>query len=326
MPLLSLSCRILTVSRAARAVSCSVIALSVSACATTVAQTPQQSQAQSQAQTQVSQRLEAAPNRRGWDGTIKIGRPYTVAGITYAPRDDVMYAEEGIASWYGSDFHGKPTANGETFDMNEVSAAHKTLPMPSYVEVTNLENGRSLVVRVNDRGPFKPGRIIDLSRRAAQLLGFDSKGVARVRVQRVFPENAPEVLLAGRPGLPMPEAPRSMVPGAIPTAEIVVAQLPPTLPARALETAPTPPAGERVLPNGYFVQVAAVGDQDRAQVLSADLRRFGQVSVEAYNSTVGQLFRVRVGPYLSRDAAETILAQVKAAGYADARVLTPAVS
>jgi len=116
-------------------------------------------------------------------GDYKVGKPYQIKGVWYYPSEDMSYDRTGIASWYGPNFHGKPTANGETFDQWEVSAAHKTLPMPSVVRVTNLVNGRALVVRINDRGPFKPGRIIDLSRRAAQLLGVEQAGTAQVRVQ-----------------------------------------------------------------------------------------------------------------------------------------------
>lgn len=116
-------------------------------------------------------------------GYYKIGAPYEVDGVIYTPAEDWTYDETGIASWYGPDFHGKRTANGELYDMNQVTAAHKTLPMPSLVRVTNLDNGRQIVVRVNDRGPFSRGRVIDLSRRGAQLLGFERTGTAKVRVQ-----------------------------------------------------------------------------------------------------------------------------------------------
>ncbi|MCK4940432.1 MAG: septal ring lytic transglycosylase RlpA family protein, partial [Rhodospirillaceae bacterium] len=112
----------------------------------------------------------------------KIGKPYQINGVWYRPAEDWDYDKTGIASWYGPNFDGKPTANGETFDQWQASAAHKTLPLPSIVRVTNLENGRSLVVRINDRGPYARGRIIDMSRRAAQMLGFEGKGTARVRV------------------------------------------------------------------------------------------------------------------------------------------------
>ena len=120
-------------------------------------------------------------------GRYKLGRPYVVAGKRYVPRHQPAYDQIGIASWYGRDFHGRLTANGEIFDMHALSAAHPTLPLPSFVHVTNLENGRTLIVRVNDRGPFKPGRIIDLSRRAAHQLGMRTQGTARVRVQYVRP-------------------------------------------------------------------------------------------------------------------------------------------
>jgi len=116
-------------------------------------------------------------------GYYKVGKPYQIAGIWYYPEEDYAYEETGIATWYGAAFHGKKTANGETYDMNALTAAHRTLPMPSFVRVTNLGNGRSIVLKVNDRGPFAKGRIIDISRRGAQLLGFQEQGTAKVRVQ-----------------------------------------------------------------------------------------------------------------------------------------------
>ncbi len=116
-------------------------------------------------------------------GVYKVGKPYQVEGVWYYPSEDYSYVEEGIASWYGPDFHGKRTANGERYDMNSLTAAHPTLPLPSIVNVTNLDNGRQLKLRVNDRGPFKSKRIIDISRQGAQLLGFKEAGTARVRVE-----------------------------------------------------------------------------------------------------------------------------------------------
>lgn len=115
----------------------------------------------------------------------KIGKPYQVRGRWYVPKADPDYDEVGLASWYGEAHQGKPTANGERFDRFQVSAAHKTLPLPSVVEVTNLENGRRLRVRINDRGPFVDGRILDLSQEAARKLGFEQKGIARVRVRYI---------------------------------------------------------------------------------------------------------------------------------------------
>lgn len=116
-------------------------------------------------------------------GRAQIGRPYRIGGQLYTPHADDDYDEVGIASWYGDAFHGRLTANGEVYDMHTLSAAHPTLPLPSYVRVTNTENSRSVVVRVNDRGPFSRSRIIDLSQRAADVLDFRNDGVARVRVQ-----------------------------------------------------------------------------------------------------------------------------------------------
>jgi rare lipoprotein A len=118
-------------------------------------------------------------------GTYRVGKPYTVAGRVYVPEEDVNYREEGLASWYGDDFHGRLTANGEVYDMASLSAAHPTLPMPCYARVTNLSNGKSVIVRVNDRGPYHGNRVMDVSSRAAELLEFRGNGVARVRVEYV---------------------------------------------------------------------------------------------------------------------------------------------
>ena len=136
--------------------------------------------------------VSSSPRVVGWGepvpkggGTYRVGKPYTVAGRVYVPEEDTTYRAEGLASWYGDDFHGRLTANGEVFDMTSLTAAHPTLPMPSYARVTNLSNGKSLVVRVNDRGPYHNNRLIDVSNKAAELLDFKGNGVARVRVEYV---------------------------------------------------------------------------------------------------------------------------------------------
>jgi rare lipoprotein A len=132
------------------------------------------------------------------DAPVRIGQPYTVRGVTYYPRDDRRYDETGMASWYGSE-SGSRTANGEQFRPGGYTAAHKTLPLPTYVEVTALDTGRTILVRINDRGPFATGRIIDLSRGSAEALGILRAGSARVRVRRVEPpERDREALRAGR--------------------------------------------------------------------------------------------------------------------------------
>lgn len=129
-------------------------------------------------------------------GKYKVGEPYQVNGKTYYPQVDPTYNRTGVASWYGADFHGKQTANGDTYNMNALTAAHTTLPMPSKVRVTNLENGRTLILTVNDRGPFVKNRIIDVSRRAAQLLGFAEQGTAQVRVEAIGHHSNPNIQTA----------------------------------------------------------------------------------------------------------------------------------
>ena len=118
-------------------------------------------------------------------GNYQVGKPYNINGRTYVPNDNPSYRAEGIASWYGPDFHGRSTANGELYDMHAISAAHTTMPLPSYARVTNLDNGRSIIVRVNDRGPYMRNRIIDLSIGTAKALDFYGHGLARVRVEYV---------------------------------------------------------------------------------------------------------------------------------------------
>jgi rare lipoprotein A len=153
-------------------------------------------------------------------GVYRVGQPYMVGGRMYFPQADPNYRAEGLASWYGSDFHGRLTANGEVYDMNGLSAAHPTMPMPSYARVTNLANRRSVIVRINDRGPYHAQREIDLSGKAAEVLGFRDHGVARVRVEYVGPApiegSDDRILLATlREGAPAP-APSVMLASARP--------------------------------------------------------------------------------------------------------------
>jgi rare lipoprotein A (peptidoglycan hydrolase) len=152
---------------------------------------------------------------------LSTSRPYTVRGRTYVPTDNPAYAAEGVASWYGPDFHGHLTANGEHYDMNGFSAAHRTMPLPSYARVTNLDNGRSIIVRVNNRGPFVHNRIADLSVGTAKALDFYKKGTAHVRVEYVGPAPAggsdDQMLLATlRAGSPAPAPANLMVASAKP--------------------------------------------------------------------------------------------------------------
>lgn len=242
---------------------------------------------------------------------VKIGKPYQVFGVTYFPSDDRSYDERGIASWYGPGFHALSTANGERYDQDDVTAAHKTLPMPSWVEVENLDNGRRLTVRVNDRGPFVAGRIIDLSRRSAQLLGVDRPGTARVRVRRVFP-GAAQIAAATPPQLVPPVATQPEVP-------VVVAAAPPVVTTTAIPGGGVAAAAM----SGRFVQVAALADAGRAAWLKGYLSAFGAVVTET--SPAG-LIRIRLGPYADAGTADAALAQVRAAGYSDARLVAATAS
>lgn len=169
------------------------------------------------------------------DTPVKIGDPYTVAGVTYTPTDIADYDDVGYASWYGEELAGKPTANGEIFNPDGISAAHRTLPLPSYVEVTALETGRTILVRVNDRGPMVGDRLIDLSRGAAEQLGI-AGGTAAVRVRRTNPPAAERAQL--RAGRPIPER--------IATPESLLSILRNKL--KALPKPPTPVAAEPAAP------------------------------------------------------------------------------
>ena len=172
----------------------------------------------------------------------KVGKPYRIKGIWYYPQIDYGYAEEGIASWYGPGFHGKATASGEVYDQNDMTAAHRTLPLPSIVRVTNLENGRSIKLRINDRGPFAQGRIIDLSRRGAQLLGFYNAGTAPVRVE-IEAEESRQLAIA-LTGTDYPgQAPRTMLASAPPPAPEPAYPAPASTPP-ALEALPVTPIPE----------------------------------------------------------------------------------
>ncbi|HTN60978.1 MAG TPA: septal ring lytic transglycosylase RlpA family protein [Devosia sp.] len=133
----------------------------------------------------VSPRVTSNPNPPRGGGRYQVGKPYTVRGKVYTPTEDPNYHATGEASWYGADFHGRRTANGEIFSANAITGASPVLPLPSYVRVTNQENGRSLIVRVNDRGPYMPGRVMDLSYRAASMLGYVNNGHAQISVDYI---------------------------------------------------------------------------------------------------------------------------------------------
>ncbi len=280
-------------------------------------------------------------------GSYKVGSPYEIMGQTYYPREDYKYSEVGIASWYGEDFHDKKTANGEDYDMNTLTAAHRTLPLPSIVKVTNLENGRSLVLRVNDRGPYAKNRIIDVSKRAAQLLGFQSKGTAKVRVEIMAKESvALKQALLGQdfePNYALYNARSealSVPPGAGPAA--VEKQNIPVQTVQAdfdrnylvgagtnaiavpekpeIDMAPVRKAS--VYAGGrYYVQAGAFSKQDSARNLSSKLQKIGSVSMMQANVNGTNFYRVRLGPYGSAEEAGQTLDRLRDYGIPEARIV-----
>lgn len=269
-------------------------------------------------------------------GTYKVGEPYQINGIWYYPNEDYSYDETGIASWYGPGFHGGKTANGERFDTNELTAAHPTLPMPSLARVTNLDNGRSLVVRINDRGPFSGGRLIDVSRRAAQMLGFESSGTAKVRVQVLADESRAIAAAARRYGAPQAEqAYASATVSSAPVPKVAVQELPDSKPYSPPRVAPEPVAQDRakpvelpvvtkvpVKPNPQiYVQAGAFTMPENARKLQKDLDSLGQVKINYATINEIKFYRVRIGPLADADKAAAMLKRVNQSGVTEARIV-----
>jgi len=269
-------------------------------------------------------------------GVYKVGQPYQIDNVWYYPREQPDYDETGIASWYGPTFYGRPTANGELYDGNQLTAAHKTLPMPVNVRVTNLDNGKSLIVRVNDRGPYARGRIIDLSKRAAELLDVVQTGTARVRVTYLAradvnggapPPETPPAIASALPAAPsgrVDTAALGVVPGATVAAPVRTAALPTPAPIPAQMFAENQPTGQvtRVpIPpeTRLYVQLGAFSRLDNAKAL------LGKVGGDLRISTLqrgGQtLYRVRSGPLASVQDADAALARITGAGANDAHIV-----
>jgi rare lipoprotein A len=272
-------------------------------------------------------------------GTAKLGKPYQVAGVWYYPKDEPDYSETGIASWYGEPFHGRRTANGAIYDMNRLTAAHKTLPMPMDVRVTNLENGRSVVVTINDRGPFVHGRIIDLSRRAAQLLDIVSKGTAKVRVDALnrgdgtvryiakattTAEEKNKVTAAPSSAVTSSElAPPGGVKSAAPQQQKPPARLQPADPVIVAATPENQPlvTAEPVQPTEIFIQAGAFVDFANANRLSARLSTLGPTKVNQVLLNGQDFYRVRMGPISNVTEADQLLARLINAGHQEARIV-----
>jgi rare lipoprotein A len=290
-------------------------------------------------------------------GTFKVGTPYRVQGKKYQPKETYSHSETGIASWYGADFHGKKTANGETYDMNELTAAHRTLQLPSLVRVTNLENGKSLVVRVNDRGPFSKGRVIDVSKRAAELLGFKNKGTAKVRLD-LMPEESKAIAMAAKSGQdtsgmevalnenrnfvvrPITTQPRTPITRAsVPnvsqqTLEPIQVSASSSAPAASPSAPPVTGhlrggdffpdpviAFEPVRPTSIYVQTGAFAQQGNAISYAQSLQNLGPARVYPAIVNGQQFYRVRFGPIASVPEADAMLSNLLASGVEKAIII-----
>jgi len=275
-------------------------------------------------------------------GRYMVGQPYQVAGRWFKPREDESYDKQGVASWYGPQFHRRMTSNGEWFDMAKLTAAHATLPLPCYVKVTNLDNGKQVVVRVNDRGPFVGTRVIDLSKGAADVLGYRNKGTASVRVQYIGPapinDNGSHLLAMNRElsrGTPL----KRMIAAAdgnrgraVPEVQVASADVAPAFkPRKAAEpasvtvayeapaqAAPAPASG---LGEDYYVQVGSFGDPKNAEKARNALAATWPVQVLEVAGNGAPLYRVRIGPLADRNDADTALDQAVYLGHADAHVV-----
>jgi len=295
-------------------------------------------------------------------GMYKVGAPYTIDGVIYTPMEEFQHVETGVASWYGPGFHGKSTANGETYDQTDHTAAHRTLQMPSVVRVTNLDNGRSTVVRVNDRGPYARGRVLDVSRAAAEELDMTHSGTARVRLEQLSMESqalkdialsgggageqraALDKFIAGRRGPPPVAATAQATSPPPPTPSVTVAasppppvlpnprspavtpvvafgsagqgsgQQPPTV-ATIASAAAAHPAG------GFYVQTGAFSTMGNAEKQRGLVSSYGPSEISPASAGGREVYRVRLGPYTTSDAAGIVADRLKRSGYGDARVV-----
>jgi rare lipoprotein A len=297
-------------------------------------------------------------------GMYKVGAPYKIDGITYTPMEEFQHVETGVASWYGPGFHGKNTANGEIYDQRDRTAAHRTLQMPSVLRVTNLENGQSTVVRVNDRGPFARSRIIDLSQVAAEELGMTRNGTARVRVEQLEGESqtVKQVAISGggpdeqRAALEKYAAGRRGPPAVTATAQVAPPPEPPP-PTPAVTVYPANPRSPPVVPldapgsaggtgpgaptvasiavastsvqpasalpgeGGFYVQTGAFSTVGNAEKQRNMVTGYGTSEISQGSSGGREVYRVRLGPYTTQEAAGVVADRLKRSGYGDARVV-----
>ncbi len=268
----------------------------------------------------VSRIPDAVPMRH--NGPVK-NNPYTVLGKTYYPMNDARtYNVVGTASWYGTKFHGQATANGEQYDLYGMTAAHKTLPLPSYVRVTNLDNGKSVIVRVNDRGPFYSDRVIDLSFAAAKKLGYAETGTARVKVEGIDPDRwwasqgKSQPMIMALPKM-APQQPAAAQPQAVAMAQPIETYTPPP----AQHAAPVAPVQidskkNASLPaDGLYLQVGAFANPDAAELLKEKVGSLTGAKSFISSVVVNQqtLYRVRLGPINTQDEASRMQDSIRVA-------------
>jgi len=259
-------------------------------------------------------------------GTYTVGSPYEENGVWYYPRVDYNFDKTGIASWYGADFDGKYTANGEIYDMNQLTAAHTTLPLPSIVQVTDLQNGRSLQLRINDRGPFVDGRVIDVSRRAAQLLGFETKGTAPVRVKVLKQESiaAAEEAMHNSGRIVVAEAAVTAAMAAPSAARAPVETAPMPMEAAALGTTPPPTATDQAarVPAARPLSTPAPAAEIVAES-ALEMPPSSSTSAAGPGGHSGRLY-IQAGAFSVRDNAQRV--QLRIAGLGIVRVTTTLVN
>ncbi len=277
------------------------------------------------------------------EGNFKVGKPYTVLGQSYTPREQYDYVETGIASWYGPGFHGSKTASGERYDQREMTAAHRTLQMPSLVRVTNLSNGKSVIVRVNDRGPFSKGRVMDVSELAARNLGMIGPGTAKVKIE-LLPAESRAIAAAARNGVRtngveivmnrtgrLPDSYNQYMSGSY-----QIASTEPVAPPVYAATAQGPVPGhmsqgkfypdpvvtqQQVTSNNIFIQAGAFGSADNANRLAMRLSSYANAKVEPVDYNGRTLYKVKLGPLGSVQNADNVLNRVLAGGQSDAIIV-----
>ena len=271
-------------------------------------------------------------------GKYQVGNPYQVAGRTWTPHEQPGYDKTGVASWYGEAFHKRKTSNGEWFDMNTLTAAHATLPLPSYAMVTNLDNGRKVIVRINDRGPFVDTRIIDLSKKAADVLGYRNKGKTHVRVKLIGPaplHDSSKHMLAMNDAMnngaslsqiaALADNPNSSAPIQVASRETSnpIYDVGPSDQGEQGVQQASADSQDTVASNsaGFMVRVAVFHDLDNAKEAYGRLASFGPTQIVKAVGANGPLYRVQIGPLDNRADANTALDEAIANGFEDARIV-----